>query len=93
MRCRTPQEDIHVHPEHCHLSVFLKNIYFLFQGMFYEQVQGVAMGVTHKPNGGHLFMEDCEAKPISTSTNPQNYGECMGRIPLLAKRKNTETSS
>ena len=35
------------------LEFFPKKIYFLFQGRFYEEIEGAVMGFNHKPNTGH----------------------------------------
>ncbi|XP_046406340.1 uncharacterized protein LOC124171241 [Ischnura elegans] len=47
--------------EHC-----LKNIVFLWNGSFYEQTDGAAMGSPLSPVMANLFMEDFEAKAIET---------------------------
>ena len=40
------------------LEFCLKNTYFLFQGKYYEQVHGVAMGSPINPLIANLLMED-----------------------------------
>ena len=40
------------------LMFCLKNTYFLFQGMYYEQVHGTAMGFPISPLIPNLFMEE-----------------------------------
>ena len=50
----------------------LKSTYFTFQGKYYEQVQGSAMGCPISPLVANLFMEDFEARAISTTPNPQD---------------------
>ena len=45
----------------------LKTTYFIFQGKFYEQVKGAAMGSPISPIVANLFMEDLEVKALSTA--------------------------
>ena len=52
-------------PEFC-----LKTTYFQFQGSFYEQINGAAMGSPISPIVANLFMEDFEVKAINTAKNP-----------------------
>ena len=48
----------------------LKTTYFLFQGRFYEQLQGAAMGSPISPIVANLYMEDFEIKAISWAEYP-----------------------
>ena len=59
----------------CLLDFCLKNTYFSFQGRFYEQVEGAAMGSPISPIVENLFMEDLEDQAIRTSTTPPNLME------------------
>ena len=52
------------------LESCLKNTYFLFQGKYYEQVHGAAMGSPISPLIANLFMEEFEVKAPSTSPHP-----------------------
>ena len=52
------------------LDFCLKNIYFSFQGRYYEQTEGAAMGSPISPLVANLFMEDLEVQAIRTSTTP-----------------------
>ena len=54
----------------CLLDFCLKNTYFSFQGRFYEQREGVAIGSPISPIVANLFMEDLEVQAIRTSTTP-----------------------
>ena len=49
-------------PEFC-----LKNTYFLFQGKYFEQIHGAAMGSPKSPFSTNLFMEGFEVKTISSA--------------------------
>ena len=54
----------------CLLEFCLKNTYFKFNGAFYEQKQGAAMGYPIGPIVANLLMEDLEIKDIRTSSTP-----------------------
>ena len=48
------------------LEFCLNNTYFLFQGKYYEQVQGAAMGSPISSLIANIFMEEFEVKALST---------------------------
>ena len=48
----------------------LKNTHFIFQGRFYEQTEGAAMGSPLSPIIANLYMEAFEKKAISTAPTP-----------------------
>ena len=48
----------------------LKNTYFLFQGKYYEQVHGAAMGSPISPLIANLFKEEFEVKAINSAPTP-----------------------
>ena len=52
------------------LEFCLTNTYFLFQGKYYEQVQGAAMGSPISPPIANLFMEEFEVKALSSCPHP-----------------------
>ena len=54
----------------CLLEVCLKNTYFIFQGRFYEQVEGAGMGSPISPIIANIYMEAFETKAISTAPQP-----------------------
>ena len=55
------------------LEFCLKNTYFSFQGQFYEQVEGAAMGSPVSPIVANLYMEYLEQKALSTAPNPPKF--------------------
>ena len=52
------------------LEFYLTNTYFLFQGKYYEQVQGAAMGSPISLLIASIFMEEFEVKALSSSPTP-----------------------
>ena len=52
------------------LEFCLTNTYFLFQGKYYEQVQGAAMGSPIIPLIANIFMEEFEVKALSSTPHP-----------------------
>ena len=68
-----PIEDIILLLEFC-----LKNMYFSFQGQFYEQVEGAAMDSLVSPIVANLYMEYFEQKALSTAPYPQVLVQVCG---------------
>ena len=68
-----PVEDTTLLLEFC-----LKNTCFSFQGQFYEQVEGVAMGSPVSPIVANLYMEYFEQKALSTAPHPPVLGQVCG---------------
>ena len=54
----------------CLLEFCLKNTYFIFQGRFYEQVEGAAMGSPISPIIATIYMEAFETQAISRTPHP-----------------------
>ena len=52
------------------LEFCLKNTHFVFQGRFYEQTEGAAMGSPLSPIIANLYMEALEEKATNTSPMP-----------------------
>ena len=69
------------------LEFCLKNTYFSFQGQFYEQVEGAAMGSPVSPILANLYMEYLEQKALSIAPYPPSSGAGMWMTPLLSTRK------
>ena len=55
------------------LEFCLCNTYFLFQGQYYEQTQGAAMGSPMSPGLANLYMEAFEDRALSTAVNPPRW--------------------
>ena len=55
------------------LEFCLKNTYLSFQGQFYEQVEGAAMGSPVSPIVANLYMEYLEQKALSTAPHPPRF--------------------
>ena len=51
----------------CLLEFCLKNTYFLFQGRYYEQVEGAAMVSSKSPIVTNLYMKEFEIKALNTA--------------------------
>ena len=69
------------------LEFCLKNTYFSFQGQFFEQVEGAAMGAPISPIVANLYMEYLEQKALSTAPHPPGSGAGLWMTPLLSTRK------
>ena len=52
------------------LEFCLTHTYFLFQGTYYEQVQGTAMGSPIRPLIANIFMEEFEVKALNSFPHP-----------------------
>ena len=54
------------------LEFCMKNTYFIFQGRYYEQLEGAAMGSPISPIVANLYLEDFEVKAFHTSPHPSS---------------------
>ena len=52
------------------LDFCLNNTYFIFQGVFYQQIKGAAMGSPVSPIVANIFMEAFEARALATALHP-----------------------
>ena len=52
------------------LDFCLRNTYFVFQGVFYQQIKGAAMGSPVSPIVANIFMEAFEARALATAVHP-----------------------
>ena len=75
------------------LEFCLKNTYFSFQGQFFEQVEGAAMGSPISPIVANLYMEYLEQKALSTAPHPLGSGAGLGMTPLSSTRKSINKTS
>ena len=69
------------------LEFCVKSTYFSFQGRFYQQLEGTAMGSPISPIIANLFMEDLETRALNTSQHHFYCGKGMLIIPLPSSRK------
>ena len=60
------------------LEFCLKNTYFSFQGQFFEQVEGVAMGSPVSSIVATHYMEYLEQKALITAPHPQVLAQVCG---------------
>ena len=56
------------------LEFCLTQTYFLFQGKYYQQTQGAAMGSPVSPLTANIFMEEFEVKALQSSPTPLPCG-------------------
>ena len=64
----TPPQNIHDSwTNHLPIGFCLKNTYFVFQGMYYELLEGAAMGSPISSIVVNLYMEAFETKALNTS--------------------------
>ena len=75
------------------LEFCLKNTYFSFQGQFFEQVEGVAMGSPVSPIVANLYMEYLEQKALSTASHPLGSGAGLWMTPLSSTRMSINRAS
>ena len=71
------------------LKFCLSHTYFLFQGKYYEQVQGAAMGSPISPLIANSFMEEFEVKAFSSFPYPLPFGSGLWMTLLSSTRQNT----
>ena len=71
------------------LEFCLKNTYFSFQGQFYEQVEGAAMGSPVSPIVANLYMEYLEQKALSTT--PRFWGRYVDDTFVIHKEANKQS--
>ena len=75
------------------LEFCLQGTYLLFQGKYYEQVHGAALGSPISPIMANLFMEHFDPKAINTVPICPGFGLDMWMTPFLSNRQNTANSS
>ena len=74
------------------LEFCLKNTYFSFQGQFYEQVEGAAMGSPVSPIVANLYMEYLEQKALSTAPHPTKFwGRYVDDTFVIHKEANKQS--
>ena len=76
------------------LLVFcLNSTSFVYQGQFYQQIEGAAMGSPLSPIVANIYIwRDLKKKPWQQHHTPQVCGRGMWMTPLSSKKKSTEMS-
>ena len=77
---------------HLLLEFCLKNMYFSFQGKFYDQVEGVAIGSQVSPIVANLYMEYFEQKALSTTPPPRFWHRYVDDTFVIQKEVHNRTS-
>ena len=75
------------------LEYCLKSTYFVFQGKYYEQLEGTAMGSPLSSIIANIYMEEFETKALSTAPNPPLCGKGLLMTPLLSLKHPTKKNS
>ena len=75
------------------LEYCLRSTYFVFQGKYYEQLEGAAMGSPLSPIIANIYMEEFETKALSTAPNPPLCGKGLLMTPLLSSKHPTKKNS
>ena len=69
------------------LEFCLVNTYFLFNGQYFEQTKGAAMGSPVSPIVANIYMEAFEDRAINTALHPLRYGKDMWVIHLIIQQE------
>ena len=80
-----PIQHIAMLPEFC-----IKNTYFLFQGKYYEKVQGVAMSSPISPLIANLFMEGFDIKALSTAPHSHLWLRFVDNTCVIQKAEHSQ---
>ena len=74
------------------LEFCLKNSYFSFQGQFFEQFEGAAMGSLVSPIVANLYMEYLEPKALSTGPQPRFWCRFVDDTFVITRKSTKKTS-
>ena len=74
------------------LEFCLNSTSIIYQGQFYQQIEGAAMGSPLSPIVANIYMEKFEEEALATAPHPQACGKGMW-ITLLSSRKKSTAMS
>ena len=74
-------------PEFC-----LNSTSFVFQGQYYQQLEGASMGSPLSPIVANIFIEHFEKRPWNQLHIPQVCGKDLWMIPLSSWKQHTKKS-
>ena len=74
------------------LDFCLNSTSFMFQGKYYQQMEGAAMGSPLSPIVANIFMEHFEQQALASAPHPQVGGKDKWMIPLSSWKQHTKKS-
>ena len=74
------------------LEFCLNSTSFVYQGQFYQQIEGAAIGSPLSPIVANIYMEKFEEEALATAPPPQACGKGMWMTHLSSRKKSTAMS-
>ena len=74
------------------LEFCLNSTSFIYQGQFYQQIEGAAMGSPLSPIVANIYMEKFEEEALATAPHPKACGKGMWMTLLSSRKKSTAMS-
>ena len=74
------------------LEFCLNSTSFVFQGQYYQELEGAAMGSPLSPIVANIFMEHFEKEAQESAPYPQVCGKDLWMIPLSSLKEHTKKS-